>query len=273
MTHRACVIGWPVDRSLSPVIHGAAFRHLGLDWIYERMAVAPDGLPAALRRLRDDGYDGASVTMPHKSEAAQRMDSLSEDARLLGAVNTIVVGDGLAGHNTDAPGFERFLRDDLAFDGAGAVALVLGAGGAARACALALTRLGVGQIVIAVRTPSRAIGLPAITGNTTDLRIIELDAAAAVRPNVIVNATPLGAAGEPLPELDLSEAALAVDLLYRPALTTLVRDARAAGVAAANGLGLLLHQGALAFELWTGRPAPLDVMSAAAVAALADHPE
>lgn len=272
MTRRAGVIGWPVDHSLSPVIHNAAFAATGLDWRYEAIPVPPDGLADALRRLVDEGFDGASVTMPHKGGAAERMDSLSEDARRLAAVNTILVADGLHGHNTDAPGFERFLREDLAFDGSGRRALVLGAGGAARACVLALGRMGVGEIVVAARDVSRALRCADLAGGTAHFEAIGWDAAAAARPHLVVNATPLGGAGEPLPLPDLAGVELAVDLLYRPTVTTLLREAHGAGIAASGGLGLLLHQGALAFEIWTGQPAPIDVMSAAAVAALADAP-
>src|SRR5437762_13067748 len=140
-TKLAGVIGWPVGHSLSPAIHNAAFSALGLDWVYVALPVAPGDAADALSGLRALGFAGANVTMPHKSEIARLVDERSDDAKRLGAVNTIVVGDaGIAGHNTDAPGFGRFLRDDAGFDAAGKTALLYGAGGAARACALALAR-------------------------------------------------------------------------------------------------------------------------------------
>lgn len=266
------IIGWPVDGSLSPVIHGAAFRALDLAWDYVRLPVAPGALPVALDRLRE-AFVGASVTMPHKSDAARLMDGCSADAELLGAVNTIaVVGDRLVGHNTDAPGFARCLHDDLAFDPRDRSVLVYGAGGAARACLLALARDEPARITVAVRDVSRADGLERVLGGTSDrLRVVSFDDVATVRADLVVNATPLGASGEELPLPVLAEDVLVVDLLYRPSVTPLQSAAHAAGARAAGGLGLLLHQGAIAFEIWTGRPAPLDVMSAAAVAAASEH--
>lgn len=266
------VIGWPVDGSLSPVIHGAAFRALGLAWDYVRLPVAPGDLPDALGRLRD-AFAGASVTMPHKTGTASLMDERSADAELLGAVNTIVVADGrLIGHNTDAPGFRRCLHEDLAFDAGGRSALVYGAGGAARACLLALARDEPAAITVAVRDRAKAVGLGRLLGGVADrLRVVGFDEVGAVRADLVVNATPLGGAGEELPLPQLGEGVVVVDLLYRPAVTPLVTAARAAGARAAGGLGLLLHQGAIAFEIWTGQPAPLDVMSAAAVAAASEH--
>ncbi|MFM7718515.1 MAG: shikimate dehydrogenase [Actinomycetota bacterium] len=268
------VIGWPVDASLSPTIHNAAFRAAGLDWVYVPLPVAPHALPEALAGLAALGFAGANVTMPHKTEAASRMDSCTEDAELLRAVNTVVVGpEGLVGHNTDAPGFDRFLRDDLAFDPAGASALLYGAGGAARACALALVRAGADEVAVAVRDRGRAGDLEALVAALAGrARLVDLDGIAGERPDLVVNATPVGGAGDALPIPSLGPGTLVVDLLYRPAVTPLVAAAREAGAATAGGLGLLLHQAALAFELWTGQPPEIDVMSAAAVAALAERP-
>ena len=268
------VIGWPVEGSLSPTIHGAAFRALGLDWTYVPLPVAPDALPAAIAGLRALGIRGASVTMPHKTRTASLVDDRVDDAATLGAVNTIVVTpDGTIGHNTDAPGFARWLREDLAFVADGASALVYGAGGAARACILALVRSGIRSVTVAVRDRATAAELAPLVGAVADrLRVIDFADATTERPDLVVNATPLGSAGESLPLPAFAPGMLAVDLLYRPAVTPLVATARAGGAAAANGLGLLLHQGALAFELWTGQVPPIDVMSAAAVAALAERP-
>jgi len=132
------VIGWPVAHSLSPAIHNAAFAALGLDKTYLGLPVPPGMVLEALAGLRALGFEGANVTMPHKAAVADGVDELSDDARLLHAVNTVVVdGQRLVGHNTDAPGFDRFLRRDAGFDSEGRTALIYGAGGAARACALA----------------------------------------------------------------------------------------------------------------------------------------
>lgn len=266
------VIGWPVTHSLSPAIHNAAFVALGLDWVYVPMPVAPSHVYAAIVGLGALGFAGANVTMPHKTECAELIDDLSEDARRLQAVNTIVVGpESISGHNTDAPGFDRFLRRDAGFDPAGRTALLFGAGGAARACALALARGGLTRLTIALRDPARADGLrETLEGTDTELEVVPFDDAAERPADLIVNATPLGARGEELPLPALGPGVLAVDLLYHPRQTPLQAAARAAGGVAFGGMGLLLQQAALSFELWTGQQAPLDVMSAAALAELTE---
>jgi shikimate dehydrogenase len=265
------VIGWPVTHSLSPTIHNSAFIALGMDWVYIPMPVPPDELPPALGGLRPLGFAGANVTMPHKTQAAELADSLSEDAARLKSVNTLAAGpDGLAGHNTDAPGFDRFLRRDAGFDPGGRSALLFGAGGAARACALALARGGLASLVVALRDPARAALLErTLDGLGTRVTVIGVDAAPAAASDLVINATPLGAHGELLPLPPLHADMLVVDLLYRPKVTPMQSAARTAGAAAFGGLGLLLHQAALSFELWTGQPPPLAVMSAAALAELA----
>jgi len=271
-TRVAAVLGWPVTHSLSPVIHNAAFAALGMDWTYVALPVEPGEVPAAVAGLRALGFAGANVTMPHKEAVADVMDDLTEDADRLRAVNTIEVArDRLIGHNTDAPGFARFLVHDVGFEPAGKTALLFGAGGAARACALAVARAGLTRIVVALREPARAAPLAdALDGFATEVEAIAFDDAGDVTADLVVNATPLGAHGEELPLPKLGPDGLFVDLLYRPAMTPGQQAAREAGAQAVGGLGLLLHQAALSFELWTGRQAPLEVMSAAAVAALAE---
>jgi shikimate dehydrogenase len=266
------VIGWPVEHSLSPAIHNAAFAALGMSWVYVPLPVPPGRVAEALGGLLALGLAGANVTMPHKTEVAELIEQRSEDAARLRAVNTIVIGpDGLSGHNTDAPGFDRFVRRDAGFDPAGKSALLFGAGGAARACALALARGGLADVTVALRDPARARELrETLEGLDTRLSVVSFDDAAGRGVDLILNATPLGAHGEELPLPPLGPEVLAVDLLYRPAVTPLQTAARAAGGSAFGGLGLLLHQAALSFELWTGQPAPLDVMSAAALAEIAE---
>ena len=266
------VIGWPVTHSLSPTIHNSAFIAMDMDWVYVPMPVAPGGLPAALDGLRALGFAGANVTMPHKTEAAELADVRSDDAARLEAANTIVVGPhGLAGHNTDAPGFDRFLRLDAGFDPEGRSALVFGAGGAARACALALAAGGLARLEVALRDPGRARGLERALGDRgTDVSIVSFEGAASTEVDLVINATPLGGRGEELPLPSLSPDVLVVDLLYRPRSTPMLDAARAAGAGAFGGLGLLLHQAALSFELWTGMAPPLEVMSAAALSELAE---
>ena len=267
------IVGWPVRHSLSPTIHNAAFAALGLDWVFVPLPVAPGEAAAALTALRTLGFAGANVTMPHKTDVAEAVDALTEDARRLQAVNTVVVGsDGLAGHNTDAPGFDRFLRRDAGFDAAGRSTLIFGAGGAARACALALARADAARVTVAARDPAATDGLrSACDGLRTDLAVVAFEDAPSHPAELVVNATPLGIDGETLPLPPLSPDTLVVDLLYHPAVTPLQRSAREAGSTVFGGLGLLLHQAALSFEVWTGQQAPLEVMSAAAVTALAER--
>lgn len=269
-THVVGVIGWPVSGSLSPAIHNAAFEALGLDWVYVPLPVPPGALAGAVAGLAALGFAGANVTMPHKTDAANAVDVRSEDAERLRAVNTIVVGpEGLAGHNTDVSGFDRFVRADAGFDPTGRTALLFGAGGAARAVALALARGGLKALVVATREPGRAGALEAaLEGLDTTLAVVPLEDATARPSDLVVNATPLGRQGESLPLPPLAPETVAIDLVYGPGTTPFVSAAAAAGARAFGGLGLLLHQAALSFELWTGREPSLEVMSAAAVAAL-----
>jgi shikimate dehydrogenase len=274
-THVAGIIGWPVDHSLSPAIHNAGFAAAGLDWIYVPLPVPPPDLARALEGLGALGIDGANVTMPHKTEAAELIDEPSEDARALRAVNTISVRrDRLEGHNTDAPGFDRFLREDAGFDPGGRTALLYGSGGAARACALALARAGISRLTVAARNEATTGGIREIaTEAGAPLDVIASKDVGGRRFDLVVNATPVGRETEPhhlaLPDLD--RGVVVVDLLYDPPVTPLQQRAKEAGAAAFGGLGLLLHQAALSFELWTGTPAPVDVMSAAALSVLADR--
>ena len=272
-TRVAGVLGWPIDHSLSPVIHNAAYEALGLDWVYVALPVPPGSVHEAIAGLSALGFVGANVTMPHKEAVADALDRRSDDATLLRAVNTIAVTpDGPVGHNTDAPGFGRFLERDLGFDADGRAVLLFGAGGAARACALALARAGAARIVVALREPVRAAALVAtLAGLDIVVDVVGFEDAANVRADLIVNATPLGAHGETLPLPAIGASTVAVDLLYRPAATPLQTEVRAGGGVAFGGLGLLLQQAALSIELWSGQPAPLDAMSAAALAALASH--
>jgi shikimate dehydrogenase len=271
-TRKVGVIGWPIEHTLSPVIHNAAFVALGMDWVYVPLPVATARLPAALDGLGALGFAGANVTMPHKTRAAELIPDLSHDARLLRAVNTIVVGtDGLAGHNTDALGFERFLREDTGFDPSGRAALLFGAGGGARACALALSRGGLAELSVAVREPSRGEDMRAtLEGSGTALRVESIDHVSEVHADLIVNATPLGVHGERLPLPSLVPGVVGVDLLYRPSATPFQAEIREGGGSVFGGLGLLLHQAAISFELWTGQTPPLSVMSAAALGELAE---
>jgi shikimate dehydrogenase len=267
----AGVLGWPLTYTLSPVIHNAAFRKVGLDWVYLQWPVPPEELDDAVAGLRALGAMGASVTMPHKEEIVKLLDGLSGDARALGAVNTIQrLGDRLIGHNTDVDGFRAFLEEDAGVDLEGKSCLVLGAGGAARAVVKALLDLDAAGIAIAARTPEQAEEVTAQVGHG-DTRVCDWDAAGAEAEvaDVIVNATPVGMReGDPLPGTSFNSGQLVVDLVYDPPSTEMVERARSAGADAWGGLGMLVHQAAAAFRIWTGQDPPLETMSAAALRAI-----
>lgn len=272
---RVGLIGWPVEHSISPAMHNAAFAALGLsEWRYDKMAIPSDVIKLSLRELRQHGYIGVNVTVPHKG-AVMPFVQPDDVARAVGAVNTIDFRDN-RGTNTDVSGF----MSDLAAHGievAGKQVIVLGAGGAARAAVYGLHQAGA-QIAIANRTPDRAHFLA--QGLGIDAQVIRLaDAAplgaAPLKADLIVNCTTVGlwpAVDEsPWPAaLALPRDAIVYDMIYRPARTRLMAQAEAAGLRAIGGLGMLVRQGAAAFALWTGQDAPLDVMFDAARAALGE---
>jgi shikimate dehydrogenase len=269
------LIGWPVEHSLSPAIHNAAYLAADLDWVYVPLPVVPGRLRSALDGLPALGFVGVNLTMPHKTEAAGLVGRLSEDASLLRAVNTIhVVADELEGHNTDVGGFDRFLRRDAGFNPAGRSALVFGAGGAARACALALARAGIDRLTVAARNEATTASLRRLGDEVgVPVEVVRSEDVSGRRFDLVVNATPVGTDTDPvqrsLPAFDPD--VLVVDLLYEPRVTDLQRRAREAGATAFGGIGHLVEQAGRAFELWTGTPAPLEVMSAVALAGLADR--
>jgi shikimate dehydrogenase len=267
----AGVLGWPLTYTLSPVIHNAAFRKVGLDWVYLQWPVPPEELDDAVAGLRALGAMGASVTMPHKEEIVKLLDGLSGDARAIGAVNTIQrLGHRLIGHNTDVDGFRAFLEEDAGVNLEGKSCLVLGAGGGARAVVKALGDLGAGSIAIAARTPERGEEVTSQVGHG-DTRVCDWDQAGseAEAADVIVNATPVGMReGDPLPSTSFNPGQVVVDLVYDPPSTEMVERARSAGADAWGGLGMLVHQAAAAFQIWTGQDPPLETMSAAALRAI-----
>jgi shikimate dehydrogenase len=262
----ACIIGWPISHSLSPAIHNAAFRATGLDWTYVAFAVAPEELERGIGGIRALGIAGVNVTMPHKQSVMPFLDEVSPEVELAGAVNTIIATGGrLIGANTDGAGFVRFLERDAAFAPSGKQALLLGAGGAARSLAVSLAAAGASVSITSRRDDAsevvaKAVGAEAVAWDDR--------APAATKADLLVNATPVGSdasSGSPIDPPAVHEGQLVVDLVYAPPLTPLLTAARERGAIAHNGLGMLLHQAALAFELWTGVPAPLEAMSAAAI--------
>lgn len=282
-TRLAGIIGDPVRHSLSPTIHNAAFAAVGLDWAYLAFEVPRGGAGAAIDAVRALGLDGLNVTMPHKAEVAVAVDRLSPAAEELGAVNTVVrVGparDGsvLVGENTDGDGFVNALRIDEGVDPAGMRCLVVGAGGAARSVVRALGLAGAAEIVVVARRPEAAATVVALAPTARLGAVDEADAA-----DLVANATPVGmeevvdldpanggVPALPVPADRLGPGQLVVDLVYHPLVTPFVRAARERGAAATNGIGMLVHQAAISFRLWTGEDAPLDAMSAAVLAELA----
>lgn len=273
------LIGWPVEHSVSPAMHNAAFEALGLDWCYVPLPVRPGHIAEALAGIVALGFGGVNVTVPHKQALVPLVDELSEAARAIGAVNTVIVMDGgrTTGHNTDAGGFMRALKA-LPFDPHGCSALVLGAGGAARAVVYALATNQV-EVTVLNRTPERAEALVEALRGFASARLyagpLIADRLRKVGANVdlVVNTTPLGMwphiEGSPWPEeLPFPAHALLFDLVYNPRETRLMCQARAVGARACNGLDMLVYQGAEAFTSWTGREAPVDVMRDACLAAL-----
>jgi shikimate dehydrogenase len=277
----AGVIGDPVRHSLSPALHNAAFRALGLDWVYVAFHVRAGQGSQAVEAMRTLDLAGLSVTMPHKAEVARSVDRLGPVAAELGAVNTVSWSRDseeaeLVGESTDGAGFIDSVRGDEGFDPAGRSAVVLGAGGAARAVTLSLAGAGARSVTVVARSAEAARECSFLAGRAG--RPIEASDREGVRDSVadadlIVNATPSGMTGNvPVPfDLDpawLNSRQFVADLVYSPAVTPLLVMARERGAARSNGLGMLLHQAARQVELWTGRAPPLEEMSAAALAAM-----
>jgi shikimate dehydrogenase len=278
----AGVIGDPVRHSLSPVLHNAAFSALGLDWAYLAFPVPAGRAREALVGATALGVEGLSVTMPHKTPVAEALARCSPTAATLRAVNTVVRRqDELVGESTDGQGFIDALRSEPGLDPSGRRCLVVGAGGAARAVVLALAQAGAREVVVVNRTPERGRAAAALAGVVGRLgRPAEIE-----EMDLVVNATPVGMgnddrgdrppaptaddprhAGAASPLLDatrLGPGQVLVDLVYHPTTTPLLEMARHRGASAVNGVGMLVHQAALAFTLWTGEDAPVAAMRTA----------
>jgi shikimate dehydrogenase len=270
MTKRVVLIGHPVAHSLSGAMQQAAFDSLGIDARYELWDKTSLELADAVTELRGDDFLGANVTIPHKERVAPMVDRQTDDAHVTGAVNTITrEGKRLIGHNTDVPGFKVALDRLVGKQKMPRQAVVLGAGGGARAVVYGLITEGFQRIIVFNRHLHRAEGLVKHFGRSAahmELRampwhdsIIESELA---KTRVLVNATSIGLTDDasPIPAESLHGDLLVLDLIY--ARTTLLRDAAAAGAVVADGELMLLHQGAAAFTLWTGQPAPLELMQA-----------
>lgn len=280
---RLAVLGDPIAQSKSPVFQNAALKACGIDVQYTRLHVRPDELAATLRALPGAGFLGANLTLPHKTAALETVTDLDETARAIGAVNTIAIDDdgNLSGFNTDGPGFVRAIREEFLADVRDLRIMVLGAGGGAgRAIAAQCAIEGCERLVLVNRTVEKAQAFAAeldryfrsdrLVGPADRLVAIPHDLAA-IRAqlehvDLVVNATSIGMKRtDPpvLPQSLLTPNLLVYDAVYATGRTRLVEEATQAGARAANGLSMLLHQGAIAFEIWFNRPAPLEAMRAA----------
>lgn len=280
------LIGYPVEHSLSPAMHNSAFAAQNRNWCYVPLPVLPERLGEAVAGLRALSFVGANVTVPHKEAVMSYLDDVAPEARAIGAVNTIVSRGGqgeLIGYNTDWQGFRAALSEG-SFDSQGKRAVVLGAGGAARAVIYALAQAGA-QVTVLNRSPARAQALvqefsplfPSSSLLSFPLTLQTLEERTA-EAHLLVNTTPVGM----WPEVDQSPwmedlafpGHLTVfDLVHNPGETKLLRQARRAGAKGISGLGMLVHQGVVAFELWTGEKAPVEMMYEAASKTLRKHPE
>ncbi|MUM77513.1 shikimate dehydrogenase [Pseudodesulfovibrio sp. F-1] len=252
MTARHGIIGWPLGHTLSPALHNWGFASLGLDADYQAWPTRPDELAGFIDRVREQSIRGVSVTIPHKRTVMPLLDRLTRRAQAVGAVNTLFWCDGLLwGENTDVTGLAAPLR---ALEKLPDTALVLGAGGAARAAVAALAELGMPEILVANRTPEKAHEL----ARDLSARAVPWETRMDQGAGLVCNTTPLGMSGElldatPWDALRFTPGMIVYDIVYNPLRTRLLREAEAAGCVTVSGLEMFLHQGLAQFRLWTGR--------------------
>lgn len=277
-TKIAGVIGFPVEHTVSPGIHNAAFAALGLDCIYVPFPVRPENLEQAIRGLSPLSIIGINVTIPHKETVIAYLDEISEEARRIGAVNTVIVKGGrLIGDNTDGKGFMQALREEGKIDVREKKIVILGAGGAGRAVAMQSGLEGAGELVIFDKEEERSKRLRADIKREIPWLCVETISPNGIKSalneaDILVNATPVGMNIDDELIIDsqwLFPRTLVFDLIYNPRETKLMQAGRKRGCPVVGGLGMLIYQGALSFELWTGKKAPVDVMRKAAEELLA----
>jgi len=279
MTQRIGLIGWPIKHSMSPLMQQAGFNSLGLDITYELWETEQGNLERMVETIRSPQVLGANVTAPFKQEVMGLLDGMNKTAEEIGAVNTIVKsGDKLIGYNTDAEGFLRALQEEGQFTPEGKRAVLIGAGGAARAVGFALAGAGIASLTICNRNQKRAAILASeLKVQTSSVTGIEENGPfkEAVRASdLLVNCTPIGmmhgpAEGQsPIPEGFISSHTLVYDIIYNPVRTPLLLSAEKAGAKTLGGLSMLVFQGVASFELWTQKTAPVDIMMETVVKAL-----
>ncbi|WP_018133580.1 shikimate dehydrogenase [Effusibacillus pohliae] len=261
------LFGHPVRHSRSPAMHNAAFRELGLPYVYVAFDVAPESLAAAVDSIRVLGMRGVNVTIPHKVDVMPYLDRITPEADLIGAVNTIVNENGvLIGHNTDGTGYVRSLLEESRLSLPESPVLILGAGGAARAIVTALAWQGAKEIYIANRTRQKGDELAQRIAALCSVHSVSLaDIPELIkRVRLVVNTTSVGmhpnVEESPIDPALLHEGLVVSDLIYNPLETCLLREARRRGATPHGGLGMFIYQGAEAFTLWTGAEAPVEIM-------------
>ena len=272
VTKQFAVLGHPIGHSLSPVMHNAAFRALGMDANYTAIDVPPENLMAELASMAEKGFGGVNLTVPLKEVAAKGLEKLDESAQAMGAVNTVqFTPSGMVGYNTDGEGFLRAFEEAFGTPVSGKSVFVMGTGGAGRALALSCAGSGVLTIKLCDLDQTRAKKL-AMELETQyfvqDVEVVDPSGAPSMakKCDVVIQSTPVGMKKEdasPLPSEAFREGQLAFDLIYMYPETAFMKAAQQGGAKASNGLGMLLHQGARAFEIWTGVTPPVDVMRAA----------
>jgi len=264
------VFGHPVAENPTIIMQEAAFQHMRLDWRYLTIEVYPEDLKNAMKGLRAMNMRGINLTIPHKVEVLKYLDRISPDAALIGAVNTVrSEGNLLIGENTDGKGFLRSLKEDAQIDPAGKKAVILGAGGAARAISVELAIAGAKEITIVNRTAARGNELADLINSKTETTaaFAEWDSLYAVSADtdIVVNATSIGLFPDidSKPDIDyqsLTSEMTVCDVIPNPPHTEFLREAELRGAKTLDGLGMLVYQGAIGFKMWTGMEPPVDVM-------------
>ncbi len=261
---KAAVIGWPINHSKSPLIHGYWLAKAGILGSYEAIGIAPESFNAGISNLVLQGYAGCNVTIPHKETALNKADSVSDRAQAIGAANTLVFKDGkIFADNTDGIGFINNLKQGAPdWRASAGTALVLGAGGAARAIVYALLQDGAPKVLIANRTLEKAKILSDFFGDKVGVVSINEVPDALGEVHTFVNTTALGMTGQPELIIDISslpKTALVTDIVYNPLTTDLLKQAQGLGLITVDGLGMLLHQAVPGFEAWFGVRPVVDV--------------
>lgn len=262
------IFGCPVEHTFSPVMHNTAFEKLRLDACYVPFEVSPAGLGPAMRAVLPLGLCGLNITVPHKEKVISYLDALSEEARLIGAVNTVQIEKGkLIGHNTDGRGFIRSLKENAGFDPKRKVFLLMGSGGAARAIGFSLALSAARKIMFydvqAAKAAKLARDIRRKTGADAQTLTPDSLALGAAAADCLINATPLGLKKKdplPLSKEWISRRHFVFDCVYNPVETALLKAVKERGARGLPGIGMLLYQGVIAFEIWTGVQAPVQTM-------------